>query len=47
MRRLDEFEQRHQQETAELRLLFSGAYTYEPQPQPRRRIGFIPLSQTA
>jgi len=44
VRKLDELERRHQEETAELRLLFAGARTYlEPQP-PRRRIGFIPLS---
>jgi hypothetical protein len=47
-RRLDELELRHQREAAELRMLFAGAYTYPvQQPQPRRRIGFIPLSQTA
>jgi hypothetical protein len=45
VRKLDELERRHQQETAELRLLFSGAGNY-PETQPRRRIGFIPLSET-
>jgi hypothetical protein len=47
VRQLDELERRHQQETAKLRLLFASAHTYlAPQPQPRRRIGFVPLSQT-
>jgi hypothetical protein len=47
VRKLDELERRHQEETAELRLLFASAHDYfTPRLHPRRRIGFIPLSQT-
>ncbi len=46
VRKLDELERRHQQETAELRMLFADTGNY-PEAQPRRRIGFIPLSETA
>jgi hypothetical protein len=46
VQKLDELERRHQQETAELRWLFAGAANPEGQP-PRRRIGFVPLSEAA
>jgi hypothetical protein len=47
VRKLDELERRHQEETAELRLLFAHAHASLEPPQPRRRIGFIPTSQSA
>jgi hypothetical protein len=47
VRKLDELERRHHEETAELRLLFSSAHASLEPPPPRRRIGFVPNSQTA
>lgn len=47
VRKLDELERRHQHETAELRMLFAGAATHLEAQPPRRRIGFVPLSETA
>lgn len=47
VRKLDELERRHHEETAELRLLFASAQASLEPPQPRRRIGFAPNSQTA
>lgn len=44
VRKLDELERRHQEEAAELRLLFAGARDSLQPEAPRRRIGFIPLS---
>ena len=42
--KLEELERRHQEQTAELRLLFASARGFlPPKPQPRRRIGFLPL----
>jgi hypothetical protein len=47
VRKLDELERRHQEETAELRLLFASAHaSFEP-PRTRRRIGFYPASENA
>jgi hypothetical protein len=47
VRKLDELERRHQEETAELRLLFASAHaSFEP-PRPRRRFGFYPASENA
>jgi hypothetical protein len=47
VQKLDELERRHQEETAELRLLFASARAGLDPPQPRRRIGFYPASQSA
>jgi hypothetical protein len=47
VRKLDELERRHQEETAELRLLFASAHASLEPPRPRRRIGFYPASQSA
>lgn len=42
--KLEELERRHQEQTAELGLLFASARGFlPPKPQPRRRIGFLPL----
>jgi len=42
--KLEELERRHQEQTAELRLLFASARSFLPPPvPPRRRIGFLPL----
>ena len=42
--KLEELERRHQEQTAELRLLFASARGFlSPKPQPRRRIGFLPI----
>ena len=42
--KLEELERRHQEHTAELRQLFASAHNFlPPKPQPRRRIGFLPL----
>jgi hypothetical protein len=47
VRKLDELERRYQEETAELRLLFTGGHaSFEP-PRPRRRIGFYPSENAA
>jgi hypothetical protein len=40
--KLEELERRHQEQAAELRLLFARGFL-SPKPQPRRRIGFLPL----
>jgi hypothetical protein len=47
VRKLDELERRHQEETAELRLLFASAHAALEPPRPRRPIGFVPISQSA
>jgi hypothetical protein len=47
VQKLDELERRHHEETAELRLLFASAHASLEPPRPRRRIGFIPISQSA
>jgi hypothetical protein len=41
--KLEELERRHQEQTAELRWLFAARGILTPKPQPRRRIGFLPL----
>jgi hypothetical protein len=47
VRQLDELERRHQEETAELRLLFAKAHASLEPPRPHRRIGFVPTSESA
>jgi hypothetical protein len=47
VQKLDELERRHHEETAELRLLFASSHAALEPPHPRRRIGFVPTSQTA
>ena len=41
--KLEELERRHQEQTAELRLLFAARGFLPPKSLPRRRIGFLPL----